>query len=73
MRWSDKHRLVVVRMSTRPRRVLITGLSTYWGGRLAQALEQDPEIETIIGIDKRPPKFTLSSARSSCRSLMRTR
>ena len=46
-------------MSTRPRRVLITGLSTYWGGRLAQALEQDPEIETIIGIDKRPPKFAL--------------
>ena len=24
------------------RRILITGLSTYWGGRLAQALERDP-------------------------------
>ena len=24
------------------RRILLTGLSTYWGGRLAQALEQDP-------------------------------
>jgi UDP-glucose 4-epimerase len=41
------------------RRVLITGLSTYWGGRLAQALERHPEIETIIGIDRRPPKLAL--------------
>ena len=30
------------------RRVLVTGLSTYWGGRLAQALESFPEIEAII-------------------------
>jgi UDP-glucose 4-epimerase len=41
------------------RRILLTGLSTYWGGRLAQALEQDPEIETVIGIDRRPPKVAL--------------
>jgi UDP-glucose 4-epimerase len=40
-------------------RVLITGLSTYWGGRLAQVLEQDPDVETIIGIDRRPPKVAL--------------
>jgi UDP-glucose 4-epimerase len=44
------------------KRILITGLSTYWGGRLAQALEQDPEIETIIGIDRRPPKLALERA-----------
>ena len=37
------------------RRVLVTGLSTYWGGRLAQALEKDPEIEVIIGVDSRDP------------------
>ena len=37
------------------RRVLITGLSTYWGGRLAQALERDPEIEAIIGVDSHDP------------------
>jgi UDP-glucose 4-epimerase len=37
------------------KRVLITGLSTYWGGRLAQALESFPEIETIIGVDNRDP------------------
>ena len=42
------------------RRILITGLSTYWGGRLAQALEQDPEVETIIGVDTRgPPQVEL--------------
>jgi UDP-glucose 4-epimerase len=41
------------------KRILITGLSTYWGGRLAQALEQEPEVEAIIGIDRTPPKFEL--------------
>ncbi|HWT93151.1 MAG TPA: NAD-dependent epimerase/dehydratase family protein [Solirubrobacteraceae bacterium] len=41
------------------KRVLITGLSTYWGGRLAQSLEQDPDVDTIIGIDRRPPKVAL--------------
>jgi UDP-glucose 4-epimerase len=43
----------------RSKRILITGLSTYWGGRLAQALERDDEVEAIIGIDKRPPKVAL--------------
>ncbi len=37
------------------RRVLITGLSTYWGGRLAQALERDERVEAIIGVDNRDP------------------
>jgi len=40
-------------------RVLITGLSTYWGGRLAAALERDPAVEAVIGIDRRPPKIAL--------------
>jgi UDP-glucose 4-epimerase len=40
-------------------RVLITGLSTYWGGRVAKVLEQDPDVEAIIGIDRRPPKVAL--------------
>ncbi len=39
----------------RARRVLVTGLSTYWGGRLAQALEAFPEIEAIIGVDSEDP------------------
>jgi UDP-glucose 4-epimerase len=37
------------------RRVLVTGLSTYWGGRLAQALEQSPEVEAIVGVDSEDP------------------
>jgi UDP-glucose 4-epimerase len=40
-------------------RVLITGLSSYWGGRLAQALEGFEQIETIIGIDSREPTLEL--------------
>jgi UDP-glucose 4-epimerase len=42
------------------RRILITGLSTYWGGRLAQALEALPQVEAIIGVDRRPPKVELT-------------
>ncbi len=37
------------------KRVLVTGLSTYWGGRLAQALESFPEIEAIIGVGSEDP------------------
>jgi UDP-glucose 4-epimerase len=41
------------------KRVLITGLSTYWGGRLAQALEGFEQIEAIIGVDSREPRVEL--------------
>lgn len=41
------------------RRVLITGLSTFWGGRVAQALEADPDVEVIIGLDTREPTVKL--------------
>lgn len=37
------------------RRVLITGLSSYWGGRLAEALEERPEVEVIVGVDSEDP------------------
>jgi len=37
------------------RRVLVTGLSTYWGGRLAQALESFEHIEAIVGVDSESP------------------
>ena len=37
------------------RRVLVTGLSTYWGGRLAQALESFEHIEAIVGVDSEAP------------------
>jgi UDP-glucose 4-epimerase len=37
------------------KRILVTGLSTYWGGRLAHALERNPTIEAIIGVDSEDP------------------
>jgi len=41
------------------RRVLITGLATFWGGRLAQALEDDPSVDVIVGLDTREPTVRL--------------
>jgi UDP-glucose 4-epimerase len=41
------------------KRILVTGLSTYWGGRLAQALEGDPGVEAIIGVDNEEPQVEL--------------
>ena len=41
------------------KRILITGLSTYWGGRLAKALEADPSIEAIVGVDNEEPSVEL--------------
>jgi UDP-glucose 4-epimerase len=41
------------------RRILVTGLSTYWGGRLAQALEAEPDVEAIIGVDNEEPGVEL--------------
>ena len=38
------------------RRILLTGLSSQLGGRLAQALERDPRIEAIIGVDTTDPR-----------------
>ena len=37
------------------RRILVTGLSTYWGGRLAQTLERNPAVEAIVGVDSEDP------------------
>jgi len=41
------------------RRVLITGLATFWGGLVAQRLESDPSIDVIIGLDTREPEVEL--------------
>jgi UDP-glucose 4-epimerase len=40
-------------------RALVTGLSTYWGGRVAQALEQRPDVEVVVGVDTRDPRTPL--------------
>ena len=41
------------------RRVLITGVSGYWGSELARRLERLPEIEYVAGLDARPPAADL--------------
>src|SRR5690349_21616478 len=41
------------------KRILITGLNTYWGGRLAQEIERDPDVEAIIGVSPEDPTCEL--------------
>jgi UDP-glucose 4-epimerase len=41
------------------RRVLVTGLGTFWGGRVAQRLEADDQVDTIIGLDATEPTVAL--------------
>ncbi len=40
-------------------RVLVTGLSTFWGGKLAAALEARDDVEVVVGLDTRPPRVPL--------------
>jgi UDP-glucose 4-epimerase len=40
-------------------RVLITGVSTFWGGRLAQAIERDASVEAIVGVSPEDPTCEL--------------
>jgi len=41
------------------KRILVTGLGTFWGGRLAQMLERDPEVDVIVGLDRFEPTVAL--------------
>jgi UDP-glucose 4-epimerase len=41
------------------RRVLITGLGTFWGGRVAQALEARDDVDVLIGLDAMEPQVRL--------------
>jgi len=41
------------------RRVLITGLASFWGGLVAKALEDDDSVEVIVGLDTREPTIEL--------------
>jgi UDP-glucose 4-epimerase len=41
------------------KRVLVTGLGTFWGGRVAQALEKDPSVDVIVGLDRFEPTVEL--------------
>ena len=41
------------------RRVLVTGLDTFWGGKVAAALEKHPEIEMVLGMGTGRPSVEL--------------
>src|SRR3546814_10855946 len=41
------------------KRVLVTGLGTFWGARVAKALEADPDVDIIVGLDKVEPSIEL--------------
>ena len=41
------------------RRVLITGVSRFWGGHLAKLLEASPSIERIVAVDTKSPTVNL--------------
>jgi UDP-glucose 4-epimerase len=40
-------------------RVLVTGIGTFWGGRVAQVVERDPRVEVVVGLDTRDPQVPL--------------
>lgn len=40
-------------------RILVTGLGTFWGSRLAQHLEHQPGVELVVGVDTREPRLPL--------------
>jgi UDP-glucose 4-epimerase len=42
------------------RRVLITGIASYLGTELARVLEDDPDVEHVVGLDTRRPRTPLA-------------
>jgi UDP-glucose 4-epimerase len=44
------------------RRVLVTGADTFWGGRMIQALENDPSFEMILGMGANFPSVPFERA-----------
>jgi UDP-glucose 4-epimerase len=46
-------------MGAAGRRVVIIGVSSFWGAALAHRLERNPGIDHILGIDSRPPPSAL--------------
>ena len=47
--------------------------ATFWGGRVAQRLEADPDVDVIVGLDTASPPRSSSSAPSSSGSTRTTR
>jgi UDP-glucose 4-epimerase len=44
---------------TASQRILITGLASHWGGRLAQQLEREANVHAIVGVDTIDPRHEL--------------
>jgi UDP-glucose 4-epimerase len=44
------------------RRLLVTGADTFWGGRVIQALEADPDNEMILGLGTKEPSVPFERA-----------
>ena len=40
-------------------RILVTGLGTVWGSRVAQRLERQPGVDLVVGVDTREPRLPL--------------
>jgi UDP-glucose 4-epimerase len=40
-------------------RILITGLGSFWGGRLAKTFESDPSVDVVVGLDVEAPSVEL--------------
>jgi UDP-glucose 4-epimerase len=40
-------------------RVLVTGLGTFWGSRIARELEQRDDVDLVVGVDTREPRLPL--------------
>jgi UDP-glucose 4-epimerase len=49
-------------MPTRKRRVLVTGVSRWWGALLVQRLVEEPSVAEVIGIDQAEPRYDLGRA-----------
>src|ERR1700694_5032319 len=50
------------RTVARKRRILVTGVARWWGALLVQRLVDYPDVEEIIGIDVREPRYDLGRA-----------
>ena len=40
-------------------RILVTGLGTFWGSRIAQALERRADVDLVVGVDTSEPRLPL--------------
>ena len=55
-------RLVRLTVRAQGRRVLVTGADTFWGGRVVQALEADPDFSMILGMGTGSPAVPFERA-----------